>query len=120
MVRALPVDLSYLEGVCQLCRVAGVDHFSLVSSQGASASSPLLYPKVKGQCEKVHAEYVLAVGAWLIHPHGLVLVESNVSRTPGAFVFLCTPSLRLRGFLLISLTTAICGCRLYQVAQTLP
>ncbi|CAM9823399.1 unnamed protein product [Pylaiella littoralis] len=47
------VDLTYLESVCQLCRVAGVDHFSLVSSQGASASSPLLYPKVKGQCEKV-------------------------------------------------------------------
>ncbi|CBJ28509.1 conserved unknown protein [Ectocarpus siliculosus] len=47
------VDFSYLEGVCQLCRVAGVDHFSLVSSQGASASSPLLYPKVKGQCEKL-------------------------------------------------------------------
>ncbi|CAM9919174.1 unnamed protein product, partial [Ectocarpus fasciculatus] len=47
------VDFSYLEGVCQLCRVAGVDHFSLVSSQGASASSPLLYPKVKGQCEQV-------------------------------------------------------------------
>ncbi|CAM9823385.1 unnamed protein product [Ectocarpus sp. 4 AP-2014] len=47
------VDFSYLEGVCQLCRVAGVDHFSLVSSQGASASSPLLYPKVKGQCEQL-------------------------------------------------------------------
>ncbi|CAM9373987.1 unnamed protein product [Scytosiphon promiscuus] len=47
------VDLSYLEGVCQLCRVAGVDHFSLVSSQGASASSPLLYPKVKGKGEQV-------------------------------------------------------------------
>lgn len=59
---APPVDLSYLEGVCQLCRVAGVDHFSLVSSQGASASSPLLYPKVKGQCEKVHAEHWLSVG----------------------------------------------------------
>eukprot|EP00903_Cladosiphon_okamuranus_P010209 g9668.t1 len=47
------VDLSYLEGVCQLCRVAGVDHFSLVSSQGASSSSPLLYPRVKGRCEQV-------------------------------------------------------------------
>ncbi|CAN0453034.1 unnamed protein product, partial [Hapterophycus canaliculatus] len=46
------VDLSYLEGVCQLCRVAGVDHFSLVSSQGASASNPLLYPKVKGKGEQ--------------------------------------------------------------------
>lgn len=52
----LAVDLDYLEGVCRLCRVAGVDHFSLVSSQGASPSSPLLYPKVKGQCEKVNID----------------------------------------------------------------
>lgn len=47
------VDLEYLEGACQLCRVAGFDHFSLVSSQGASLSSPLLYPRVKAQCEQV-------------------------------------------------------------------
>lgn len=47
------VDLEYLERVCKLSRVAGVDHFSLVSSQGASPSSPMLYPRVKGKCEKV-------------------------------------------------------------------
>lgn len=52
------VDLSYLEGVCQLCRVAGVDHFSLVSSQGASSSSPLLYPRVKGRCEQVRTKHM--------------------------------------------------------------
>lgn len=53
LVFHLKVDLEYLTNVCMLCRVAGVDHFSLISSQGASATSPLLYSKTKGQGEKV-------------------------------------------------------------------
>lgn len=64
------VDLDYLVAVCKLCRVAGVDHFSVVSSQGASTNSPLLYPKTKGRGEKVRRwRCVKLLGApQLFHP----------------------------------------------------
>lgn len=61
-VQTKTVDLGYLESVCKLCRVAGVDHFSLVSSQGASTQSPLLYSKTKGKGEKVTV-VVVSTGA---------------------------------------------------------
>jgi NAD(P)H-binding len=47
------IDLGYLQSIAPLCKEAGVQHFSLVSSQGASASSPFLYMKTKGQVSNV-------------------------------------------------------------------
>ncbi|CAM9377487.1 unnamed protein product, partial [Phaeothamnion confervicola] len=46
------IDLGYLEGATKICKEAGVSHFSLVSSVGASASSFFLYPQVKGMGEE--------------------------------------------------------------------
>jgi oxidoreductase len=47
----IKVDHDYVLEVAQLARAAGVRHFSIVSSQGASASSFFLYMSVKGKVE---------------------------------------------------------------------
>jgi oxidoreductase len=43
------IDYGYLEQIAPICKEAGIHHFSLVSSQGASASSPFLYMQTKGK-----------------------------------------------------------------------
>jgi uncharacterized protein YbjT (DUF2867 family) len=45
------VDLDYVVAFAQLAKRAGARRFMLVSSLGASASSPFLYPRTKGECE---------------------------------------------------------------------
>lgn len=45
------VDLDYVLAFARLARRAGATRFLLVSSIGASASSPFLYPKTKGEGE---------------------------------------------------------------------
>jgi len=45
------VDLDHVVAFARLARRAGATRFLLVSSLGAAASSPLLYPRTKGECE---------------------------------------------------------------------
>ena len=45
------VDLDYVVAFARLVKRAGARRFLLVSSLGASASSPFLYPRTKGECE---------------------------------------------------------------------
>lgn len=45
------VDLDYAVAFARLARRAGAQRFLLVSSLGASAGSPFLYPRTKGECE---------------------------------------------------------------------
>jgi uncharacterized protein YbjT (DUF2867 family) len=45
------VDLDYVVAFAQLAKRAGARRFMLVSSLGASARSPFLYPRTKGECE---------------------------------------------------------------------
>jgi oxidoreductase len=47
----IKVDHDYVLEAAQLARDAGVRHFSIVTSQGASASSLFLYMSVKGKVE---------------------------------------------------------------------
>ncbi len=46
------VDFDYVLAAAQAARAAGARTFCLVSSQGADASSPFLYPRVKGELER--------------------------------------------------------------------
>ncbi len=45
------VDFDYVVAFARLAQRAGALRFMLVSSLGASARSPLLYPRTKGECE---------------------------------------------------------------------
>jgi uncharacterized protein YbjT (DUF2867 family) len=45
------VDLDYVVAFARLAKRAGAVRFLLVSSLGASPSSPFLYPRTKGECE---------------------------------------------------------------------
>ncbi len=45
------VDLDYVVAFARLAKRAGAQRFLLVSSLGASPSSPFLYPRTKGECE---------------------------------------------------------------------
>ncbi|AMY09262.1 hypothetical protein LuPra_02475 [Luteitalea pratensis] len=45
------VDLDYVVAFARLAQRAGALRFLLVSSLGASPSSPFLYPRTKGECE---------------------------------------------------------------------
>jgi uncharacterized protein YbjT (DUF2867 family) len=45
------VDLDYVVAFARLAKRAGAQRFLLVSSVGASASSPFLYPRTKGEAE---------------------------------------------------------------------
>jgi uncharacterized protein YbjT (DUF2867 family) len=45
------VDFDYVVAFARLAKRAGAQRFLLVSSLGASARSPLLYPRTKGECE---------------------------------------------------------------------
>lgn len=45
------VDLDYAVAFARLAQRAGARRFLLVSALGASAGSPLLYPRTKGECE---------------------------------------------------------------------
>lgn len=45
------VDFDYVVAFARLARRAGATRFLLVSSLGASANSPLLYPRTKGESE---------------------------------------------------------------------
>jgi uncharacterized protein YbjT (DUF2867 family) len=45
------VDLDYVVAFAQRAKRAGALRFMLVSSLGASPSSPFLYPRTKGECE---------------------------------------------------------------------
>lgn len=45
------VDLDYVVAFAKLARNAGATRFMLVSSVGASATSPLLYSRTKGEAE---------------------------------------------------------------------
>jgi uncharacterized protein YbjT (DUF2867 family) len=45
------VDLDYIVAFARLAKRAGARRFMLVSSLGASPSSPFLYPRTKGECE---------------------------------------------------------------------
>jgi uncharacterized protein YbjT (DUF2867 family) len=45
------VDLDYVVAFANAAKRAGAERFMLVSSLGASASSPLLYPRTKGESE---------------------------------------------------------------------
>ena len=58
------VDLDYVVAFARLVKRAGARRFLLVSSLGASPSSPFLYPRTKGECEA-------AVGDW-VHDGGIV------------------------------------------------
>lgn len=52
------VDFDYIVGFARLAKRAGAQRFLLVSSVGASASSPVLYTRTKGECE----EAIKAIG----------------------------------------------------------
>jgi uncharacterized protein YbjT (DUF2867 family) len=45
------VDLDYVVAFARLAKRARAQRFMLVSSLGASSSSPFLYPRTKGECE---------------------------------------------------------------------
>jgi uncharacterized protein YbjT (DUF2867 family) len=45
------VDLDYVVAFARVAKRAGALRFMLVSSLGASAGSPFLYPRTKGECE---------------------------------------------------------------------
>lgn len=52
------VDFDYIVGFARLAKRAGAQRFLLVSSVGASAGSPALYIRTKGECE----EAIKAIG----------------------------------------------------------
>eukprot|EP01063_Lacrimia_lanifica_P031815 TRINITY_DN5321_c0_g1_i1.p1 TRINITY_DN5321_c0_g1~~TRINITY_DN5321_c0_g1_i1.p1 ORF type:complete len:238 (+),score=59.67 TRINITY_DN5321_c0_g1_i1:97-810(+) len=59
------IDKGYNITSAELMKAHGVRHFQLVSSQGASASSWLLYPKTKGEIEEaVKAMGFASVTVW--------------------------------------------------------
>jgi uncharacterized protein YbjT (DUF2867 family) len=45
------IDLDYVVAFARLAKRSGAQRFLLVSSLGASPSSPFLYPRTKGDCE---------------------------------------------------------------------
>lgn len=52
------VDFDFIVGFARLAKRAGAQRFLLVSSVGASAASPVLYTRTKGECE----EAIKAIG----------------------------------------------------------
>lgn len=51
------VDLDAVVSFARAASTAGAKHFYLVSSNGANAASPLLYPRTKGEAEKAVFEF---------------------------------------------------------------
>jgi uncharacterized protein YbjT (DUF2867 family) len=79
------VDLDYVVAFARLAKRAGASRFMLVSSLGASSSSPLLYPRTKGECEAA----VSALGfttVVIVRPSFLVGVRAH--ERPGEAVAL--------------------------------
>jgi oxidoreductase len=46
------VDHDYVVNVARVAKEAGCKHFNLVTSTGANANSPMLYPQTKGRAEE--------------------------------------------------------------------
>jgi uncharacterized protein YbjT (DUF2867 family) len=79
------VDLDYAVAFARLAKRAGARRFLLVSSLGASPSSPFLYPRTKGECE----EAISAIGfttVVIVRPS--FLVGARAQERPGEAVAL--------------------------------
>jgi uncharacterized protein YbjT (DUF2867 family) len=79
------VDLDYVVAFARLAKRAGALRFMLVSSLGASPSSPFLYPRTKGECEAA----VSAIGfttVVIVRPS--FLVGARAQARPGEAVAL--------------------------------
>jgi uncharacterized protein YbjT (DUF2867 family) len=77
------VDLDYAIAFARLAKRAGAVRFLLVSSLGASRSSPFLYPRTKGECEAA----VTAIGfttVVIVRPSFLVGARTKERRAEAA------------------------------------
>ena len=77
------VDLDYVVAFARLAKRAGAVRFLLVSSLGASPSSPFLYPRTKGECEAA----VTAIGfttVIIVRPSFLVGARAQKRRAEAA------------------------------------
>lgn len=72
------VDYDYVLGFARAARVAGVDHFLVVSSVGASPNALTFYSRVKGEMESALAEVGFA--ALTIARPSLLLGDRDKSR----------------------------------------
>lgn len=73
------VDKDYVENVATISKEVGVEHFHLMTSAGASAKSPFLYPSTKGKVENFCKE--LEFPKLTIYQPGLLLCPREEKRS---------------------------------------